>query len=327
MSLPALVKTWQHNVDNQTLALGGALLDNQTTLLGIKNALVGVGTNPWVVRYSCSSTVAGTAGDGVDRIAVATNWVWGNAGSAHSWIALRQTGIATNFELLISCEGVSATGVLLTIAVSPSAAFTGGTTTARPTATDEIVLLASATWGVVGADISQRWSVMQSTDGQSTRVILCNSGDIRGYWILEKPINVTTGWTNPSVCFVSGATNLASVANLTTSATATAIGRMRNGAICNVTMTCEGIGGAGPFPSDVFIGNIANEIDNAWMMLPIGIAGLTAGNRGRHGTLNDLWLGSTTVVSGDTYPNTGTNLFAQFGNLIVPWNGGGVHLS
>jgi hypothetical protein len=323
MALPTLSKTWQFNVNNAQAAQGTALADHRKLLRAIKNALIGFATNAWALRYSCNSTTAGTAGDGVDRWSSDTDLVWANAGTAHSWVVLRQTGIATNFEMLISCEAANGSGNTLTLVISPSAAFTGGSTTARPTATDEIVLISNVAWSGIGsADLSLRWSVMQSTDGQCTRVIICNSGAVSAYWIIDKPANPTTGWSNPSVLFAAAASP--TVAVLAGSA---APGRMRSGSTTgNVQMLCEG-NNVTLGPIDTTWGNIANEISSEWPMVPIAFASITVGVRGRHGTFQDLWFGSVSVSSGDTYPNDSSNQFAEFGCLILPWNGGSVNLT
>ena len=145
----------------------------------VKDALIAFASTPWTMRYSCNSVTAGAAGDGVDRITTNANLVWASAGSAHSWIVLRQTGIATNFELLLSCENAHASGTTLMIVVSPAAGFTGGTTTARPTATDEVVLNAAAVAWAASAVTALRWHLQQSTDGQCTRIITCAAGSIQ----------------------------------------------------------------------------------------------------------------------------------------------------
>lgn len=323
MALPTLTKTWQFNVNNAISALGSALADNRRLLRSIKNAMVGFGTNPWQVRYSCDSSTAGTAGDGVDRWAADANLVWATAGTAHSWIVLRQTGIATNFEILISCESSAPNGQIATIAVSFSAGFTGGSTTARPTATDEQVMLSAANWSGNNTDQATRWSVMQSTDGQCTRVIICVAGSVTAYWLFEKPANPTTGWSNPSVSFVVQATPT----TIALCASGATLGKMRNGSTTgNVVLLCEG-NRSFVIPDDTVYGNIANEIDSSWPMVPIAFESYTVGVRGRHGTLQDMWFGSTSISTGDTYPNDSSNQFVQFGNLILPWNGGGVNLT
>ncbi|HSX21505.1 MAG TPA: hypothetical protein VLE97_01870 [Gaiellaceae bacterium] len=323
MALPTLTKTWQFNVNNAIVALGSSLADNRRLLRSIKNAMVGFTTNPWTMRYSCDSVTAGTAGDGVDRWTADANLVWANAGSAHSWAVIRQTGIATNFELLLSCETAAGLGQILTAYISFSAGFTGGTTTARPTATDEQVLISAANWSGVSTDVASRWSVMQSTDGQCTRVIIASAGAATAYWLLEKPANPTTGWSNPSISLMIQNVPVFS----TLCAAASTAAKMRNGSTTgNVVFLCEG-NNTNLIPADTTFGTVANEIDSSWPMTPIAVASYTVGVRGRHGTLQDLWFGQASIATADTYPNDASNQFVQFGCLIFPWNGGGVNLT
>lgn len=83
----------------------------------------------------------------------------------------------------------------------------------------------------------------------------------------------------------------------------------------------------GTFPTNTNWGNIANEISGEWPMLPLGAIGVTSTIRGRHGTFQDLWTASGGANTGDTYPSGASNQFAQFGALILPWNGTAVQLS
>lgn len=316
MALPTLSKTWQFNVNNQTTAQGSVLADCRKTLRAIKNAMIGFATNPWTVRYSCDSVTAGTAGDGVDRWSADTKLVWANAGTAHSWIVLRQTGIGTTYELLISCE--NATPSNLTILTSISG-FSGGSTTARPTATDELTVASSLQW-IAGSDVSNRWSVMQSTDGQCTRILVGYSGIFATLIVLDKPNNPTTGWTTPN--FSALYSNGSGLTTVTTGifSTGAPSARSRIGSVNgSVSLTIEGIGNN--FATDTTIGNIANEVDSSWDMWPLGIACITSGARGRHGSLFDLWAISTVRASGDMIPADGSNQFAVFGNFVLPWNG------
>lgn len=323
MALPTLVKTWQFNVNNQVTTQATALITNQTQLLAIKNALIGFATNPWAVRYSCDSTVAGTAGDGVDRWASIANLVWAAAGTAHSWIILRQTGIATNYDLCIALEPTSGGGSTLVIVVSPSAGFTGGTTTARPTATDEIAFAPFA-WAN-SSNSSARWSVMQSTDGQCTRVMTAWSAAPQTFLMFDKPTNTSVGWSNPSVTAVVNNTGMTAY-NLVGGVTTNFKMRALSITGTQAYLTAEGVA-SNTIPTDIVFGNIANEIDGTWAMCPVGIVCTTSGIRGRHGTIQDLWLGSAARSSGDRYPASGTGLFAQFLGVILPWNGGPVSLS
>ena len=166
MALPVLAKTWQFQVNGTLPMLPGskALIQNTALVFAIKNGLVGFGTAPWVVRYSCNSVTAGTAGDGVDRWATVANLVWNNAGAAHSWMVLRQTGIHSTYEILLSLEPLSSTNLIV---AQSDVGFTGGTTTARPTATDEYILgTANMTPSIL---TTIRTHFMQSTDGAKSR--------------------------------------------------------------------------------------------------------------------------------------------------------------
>ena len=316
MALPTLSKTWQFNVNNQTTAQGTALADCRKTLRGIKDAMIGFATNPWTVRYSCDSVTAGTAGDGVDRWSADTNLVWANAGTAHSWIVLRQTGIGTTYELLISCENSTPSNLTLLTSIS---GFSGGSKTARPTATDELTIASSGQW-ISGGDVSNRWSVMQSTDGQCTRILVGYSGIFATLIVLDKPNNPTTGWSTPNfsaLYFANGGLNTNTTGVITT---IVPLARSRIGSTNgSVSLTIEGIGNN--FSTDTTIGNIANEVDSSWDMWPLGIACITSGARGRHGSLFDLWAVSTVRASGDMIPADGSNQFAVFGNFVLPWNG------
>jgi hypothetical protein len=330
MTLPVLGKTWQFVPNYAIAATGTALVTNRTILKAIKDFLTtdaaewvdnaNVATtaaNLWTVRYSCDSLVAGAAGDGVDRWDAITDLVWANAGVAHSWIVLRQATIGATAEILISCEGTSANGNIITLVTSASAGFTGGTTTVRPTATDEDVRLNNAAWGGVGsADTNVKLHVMKSTDGECWRVFCCNAGQANTSWILEKAVAFASAtWTNRLVTYVQGAAAATStLTNILLNTSASFGGR----GVSNMTLTMAGMAFAGA-QANVSI-TTANDLSSAWPFMPHQLVSATASNRGFHGYLNDVWFGSTTVATGSTYPTTGTqHQFAQLGSLILPW--------
>lgn len=317
MGLPTLSKTWQFNVNNQVTAQGSAIATNRKLLRGIKTALIGFGTLPWAVRYSCDSVAAGSAGDAVDRWDADTDLVWNTSGSAHSWIVLRQTGVSSTFELLISCEAASASGSNVTLVVSTSA-FSGGSTTARPTATDEVVLL-SGQWNS-SFDVAARYSVWQSTDGECTRVVVSQSSTTWGVWLIEKPANPSSSWTTPYVAMALYANTAATINTYLTGTESAGMARIRSGSTTGkCSLTVEGT--SAPIAWDTAFGNVANEISGAWDFWPVGFVCLTTGVRGRHGNFTDLFMGSGGVSTLDCYPNDGSNQFVQLFGLIHPWNG------
>lgn len=341
MPLPSLEKTWQYDVNNTVAASGTALTTERTVWLQIKNALLAFGTLPWTVRYSCNSTVAGAAGDGVDRWAAITDLVWQTAdtGTARSWIVLRNTD---GMEILIECRNTSTTiGKGCRIVVSPSAHFTGGTTTTRPTATDEMILTSGAdsTNGCVGfgnigsaTDRSWVWHMLHSTDGLVTMVVICSGGTCGGFWYIGRASQPVTGWTNPQVAGVWG--DNSSPGNM--SGYETMLDRVQSDAsdlkaqgrfptqnapfFCtSLAMGSGATGGCEPAGRNILV---ANEITNEWELPQVGIGCQTSGSRGMaHGRLFDVRWISTQRANADDLPAAGTRTRAVFGNLVIPWDG------
>lgn len=306
MALPVLSKTWQFNVNNAQAALGSSGLDNRSLMLAYKNAMIGFGTNPWTVKYSCSSTVAGTAGDGVDRWATVANVVNANSGVAHSWIVLAQTGLSSTFQVCIDYNNGTAAASSASIIFSAAAGFTGGTTTARPTATDEQAVLSNAAWINNNADAAFRWHAMQSTDGQCTRIFSFIAGAIQNVLIFEKFTNATGG--SPGATN-GGALNIfLTLANFNNMGTWT----RQNGTNVNTSMAYESVSNL----------SIASEVSGAFDIFPMACTSTTTvGTRGRLGTFQDIWIGSSGVATGDSYPASGTTgQFVQVGQIIMPWN-------
>jgi hypothetical protein len=324
MSLPTVVKTWQKNVNNLQAAQGSSLLDNTLAIWNIKQALLGFGT-PLVMDYSCNSVTAGTKADGVDRITTAANIVRAAGAGAHSWFVLKMTGIHTNAEILFDFNLAAGNGSAALISVSTTVGFTGGSTTVSPTASDQVQInTVTNLFTSLSTDLAVRWSVWLSTDLQSFRVIMAAAGNVISAWLVDVPTNVVTGWSNPWFGFIQQ--NAPIISTLCSSSGATGI-RSRIGSTNAVMLLlCEG--STSLLPADASIGQIANEISSEWFFAPIGVGSQTVGVRGRHGSVIDAWFGSNAIASGDSYPATGTTgQFAQFGNLILPWNNGAVNLS
>lgn len=328
MSLPVLSKTWEFIPNYNQAATGVILTTNRTILKWLVDNMTTNTATLWVnasnspvtpsglatVRYSCDSVVAGSAGDGVNRWDSLTDLVWANAGSAHSWIVLR---LFDNAELLISCESSAVNGQNLFVATSPNAGFTGGTTTAKPTATDQSVIVNSTTWGgVVNTDQTVKMHLIKSTDGQCWRFLLGNTGTIGTFWCIEKAVQFNaTAWANSMTMFGLGGSpnsNVITNGNLNTNALFLGYGASAMTMYLGMMYYASGL-------SNVNIVS-ANDLSSNWPFLPQMLFSATASNRGAHGYLSDVWYGSTTTATGASFPLTGTqHQFAQFGSLILPW--------
>lgn len=338
MTTPALTRTWQFQVNTNTPATGAALGCNQALMFALKEALKGNGawtdsaggavasSGNWVVSYSCDSVAAGAAGDGVDRWAAAANLVWNGGANPRSWIVLRQSGIASGFEVCIYLNSVSPQQA--TVVVSPSAGFTGGTTTTRPSATDEIVLLNTANYGGPSVNAASYLHVLKTADGSAARIAICRNGQIAGFWFFELPGAPLAGWANPSVsCVLTGdagasPTTICTLANLSNAASVW--GYTQNPVAHYLTGLCTRA-------HSMLASNqtVASDISGEYPFFEQGIYSETVYGRGRNGMLVDSWWGLAALADSDTYPLASRD-FVQLGDVIWPWDksapnfGGGV---
>ena len=195
MAIPARTRTYAFNVNQTFRSTGVALSDAQRLMRALKNSLKALGASAWTVRYSCDSSVAGTVGDGVDRWSADAALVWG--ATARSWIVLRQTGSGANFEVCIDLN--SATTTNATIVVSFATSFSGGSTTARPTAVDEKVLISAAAWHSIPASTNHQLHIMVGDDGKVTKFFFTATNVVRGYVDLSVAEGVISQWLNPWV--------------------------------------------------------------------------------------------------------------------------------
>jgi hypothetical protein len=323
MALPTLSKTWQFDI-NQDINYSTNLGTAQAAMFAIKESFIGFASNPWTVISSSNGTTASAADNWASSADL--TWTYAASGAVRSWIVLEQDGISAGFQICIHLFRNSTNSNIqqfIEIVVSPATGFTGGTTTARPTAADEQIVAdvsvtgAGGLWGIANA-VGHRLHVMQSTDGQCTRVIMTQdtTGTPVAFWLFDRAKNPVTGWTIPWVACVSGSsgTSVTSHPVLNDAATRT---RAVGASLMTLFFTCEG------YTSAMITENqtVANSLDGSWPMAPIGLYSATASNVGRHGELFDLWYGATTRANGDQYPSTGTLYqFTQFDELILPWD-------
>lgn len=320
MPLPTLAKSWQFDVNAVRPAPDTNLANYQNILFGIKTSLKAFSSG-WTVVGSSNSVAA--ALDGVDRWTLPTNLVWHNAGVAHSWIVLKQTGLAANFQLLIDCDSNGAgagAASNLRLVVSYSAGFTGGSTTTRPTATDEHQIQVGAWCTGSGIPFHSAVHVMQSTDGQSTRVVVCRSNFVSTFWAFERVSSPSAGWAVPVVSLIRGAPNTTSDAPTYAVFNDAANGFFRHGST-NYTGYVTSEGSITSMLGEQ-LNLYPNDIDGFWPFFPMGFASTTTGARGRHGAFTDMYWGVQDVlVTGTTFPASGTKQWVQFAHFVLPWNG------
>jgi hypothetical protein len=334
MALPTLEKSWNFDVNN---AINTANIVNNVKqeTLDLKNVMVTAG---WTVRGSCDGAGGYGNDDDTDRWADTGDIVTAAAGSNHSWCVLQNDSwAARGYHLFVLLENRSASGsypAALRISIAQDH-YTGGTATAAPTSTSEVQIHApgssEATQFFCDNTTQIVWHAMWDDDGECFRWILCQSSKAVACLIIETVKNPLMDATD---AYVAGARGWGLV-TAGTDKTTLALFNTITGFLSYVSghglvyyyATAEfcgsGTGGTGVLS----FFSTANPSDgNAWPILPIGLVTVTNPTYayGRNGELFDLWWGSTTVITGDTYgASAGVDdfQFVQFGNMIFPWDG------
>jgi len=348
MALPALIKTYEFDLNNaiagDSTQVGGIIdgtNDRKSLLLGIKNALIdgATFTVPWTVVGSSNASAAGL--DGVDRWNTIADlaWVLGTdsspASAAHSWIVLAHAALGV--ELLLACQNTSSGDGASLCAYLSVTGFTGGSATARPTASDEAMLrdgssTTSGSWSgsALGSARNWKWHVMASDDGEVWNVLIYLSNILMGFWRFEVPTNPPGNWLSPVVAMILGA-NLESVHADDDAFTGTSGGSFVLGMESDRRQVdCGGVialswgwnGGVGY--------QTLNSLPatGAPLLWPIWWFAESDAMRGRLGQATDLWHVQSTVGGsvGDTYPSNAATpqflvLSGTLGGFIVPWDG------
>jgi len=198
-----LAKTWTKYDDNLNDSSLTLVEDqNREMLLRIKNRLVS----------SCGAVVVsssdGTTADASDNWSVYTDLVFNTSGSAHSWIVLQFDSIHSGYQICIDCNETAVTTEQCTALMSGAAGFTGGTTTNRPTATDEITLINGTYWGgwtIADSSSSRRaWSLITSSDNTVVFVLTHFTNSPLGFWIFAKPAGAPAGNSTPGIAYMIG---------------------------------------------------------------------------------------------------------------------------
>ena len=306
--------TWQFTALNFSVAAAGnALTEHKNVLLRLKNSFIGFAQNPWTVKGSSNSSAAGM--DQVDRWSTTSDIVFNNSGSGHSWIVLGQTGMGVGFQLMIACNLSDSWGRYISVFYSPNAGFTGGSTTARPTATDEAPILEFASF-LHGTSSSYSFKVhtLMTTTGSNTRFIVYYNGNPISFLQIEKLSPVRTGVTYPFVCnWLAGSTADRMTANIY------CICNMSGCPTGGITLVKPLIPASTGVPDPVYI-VAANPISGEWPVWPILVEDT---NRRSHlGTIPDLWIGSVTKTNADGYPaSPAQRVWQHYSDLILPTDG------
>jgi hypothetical protein len=286
----------------------------------------------WTTDSSCDASVAGAAGDNVDRWITNTDVSWDTSGSAHSWKVLVSSdffGVGQPLYVLFDCSEASSATRNGTIGVwLAQSSFTGGTTTNRPTSVDEHQILAedgtdtTASWqGVDSSGILAKVLHMEvEENGSIFRVQICNGGFCEAYWDLFLVTDPPAGWSRPVVMSIMSS-------DVATDNNTWAVLHNANAAYLGFDSIL------GPFVSFASMSGWSsserpivdlpgNSFDSTFVPGPIILVGSGVVLDGTLTVIPDTWWGSNVNSTGDHASDDAGNLrqFVQMGEFAIEWN-------
>jgi hypothetical protein len=266
--------------------------------------------------------------DSVDRWTTADS-VTGKYGAPYdgyfSWIVLEQAAMSTGgYQILLSPEMYDANNNWpIYIRESYGGLYTGGSSTAKPTAVDEVPLLESSpslnnqVLTVLG-NYTRGVTVLASTDGLCTRNLFSSAAgtvlfvmsfervqDARAWW--DKP--VLSGGCRPTYADWNGLA-LSNVKLLT-----------RGGNTIGIPtyLSADGFGTAGAAGKQAFLAG--PDPNGNWMCSPVGVVGTSGGAMGYVGRMADAYWVHENMANGDYYPDDGTMKWVVFGDIMHAGDG------
>ncbi len=311
---PVTERAWRWVRNDVLAAQGSATATAKALALRAKALLTGLAYNPYGIAGSSDSVTA--AMDGVDRLIDPTKIVFASSG-VHSWCVYRQG--ATGMQW---CWDWNTTGANKATLVVSLAGFSGGSITARPTASDERVLINAAEW-TCATDVQQVSQVLHTTDGLQTILLVCQGGDAKTMIVLGKAVDTVSGWTTP--CFAFAAAN----SSASSGSHATEWARLFQGPGLKswgptgamdllVSSHSDRVAANGSRPSCVEA-DIVDPLTGKYPAQPMALVSTTSGMRGRHGRLPDLWFAAPSAPNGFF---NGNPQFLKVGDYVIPWGGG-----
>lgn len=352
MSLPTIVKSWGHRQDYRVANPGTVQNQNKDLFLALLATLKGSGLVQYANGgggaaftgnvYSCKGSSNGSAAgnnDNTDRISARADIVHAASGTAHSWWVGRVTltGVTgfTYAEILVDFNIVDANSAAVAVYGSlvgfgAANGGTDGTTTNRPTATDEFAMGTNATtaaqWLPTTASGDYLLNVSMSGDGQIMRCYVKAGTDAEIAMALEfeKLSDPDPGWNKPFVGRQFRATG--GVNKYTVASADYASGNyygMRNGG-GRFIATCLVLSPAN-VSTNRALGNV-NTGSNAYNGGPdnteITMATIDASHQGGRGKRFDAWWMPTTFTDSNTYPTSApAKTHRVSGNMLLPNNG------
>lgn len=312
MALPTLEKTWQFNVNQISTTTGVANDDHRKMWFLIKQTLTGFASNPWTVaRSSNAVTVANS-----DLWLTLADVVPGN--SNRSWIVFQQSAMGGGggpFQFLVELYNNNGVGYG-NVYLSSGVGFTGGTISARPTASDEVVITGNNAIITPNTARNLIVSCEMSSSGDSTRLLVFGGGVCALMYLFETVSDSLL--TYKGITYMTTGGNVPTAASHIASSSYPWYGKRTN--------NYSAMLGTEVYNSSTTVvaanGGAISDITGAYAIAPLSAHSETVGAKGRIGRVADLWMGSAAIPTGSTYPTSPNDKeFLQVNQFIFPWDG------
>lgn len=316
MALPSVTKTYTYNINNAVTAGASVDANFKDFWYNFKAALVAGG---WTVRSSSNATTANTS----DNWTSTASLTWSNGG-ARSWIVLRHPVCLWDLCIDLNSGGVSSANC--TISISRGGFSTAGlVTNATPATTlgdgQTLATTAGQAWGATQQNFV--WHYIRSTDGEVQRYIVCVADVPVWALFMDVPQSPASGWnptTTPPGCVLYMNANAVSNAIGTTAYTGTpTVTRIGSSSGSAVPLYLAAMSYGGTLLVSGL--QVPNDMTGEYPLVSLGYVSNTSPYRGQVATPYDMWFGVSNLLTGSTYPADNSRQFAQFGLIVLPWNG------
>jgi len=308
------IKTWAHtNISvpdgsgpTPTGSQGNQDIGNRQLMWEIKEVLIA--GNWTVISSSGWNGVDFTAGAG-DNWTAASNVNWTISGE-HGWIVLQNNAIATGFQILIDLTSSETATEFMDMWVSYASGFTGGSASARPSATDEWMSVNNAQWQSSAAD-NRGASCFLSSDGECSRIVTSwNSSNIK-LWAFEKFASPNPIWVRPALAIAAQNADSGTLSSENIPIE-TPVG------VLNGFFTSSSNGGGSGINTS-FLDGV--DVGGNWVAPPVGLASKQTSFSGLMARLFDLWFVPSSLADGDYVPSGGSRQYVVLDNLLMPSDG------
>ena len=143
--------------------------------------------------------------DNIDRWLTVADVIYGMGN--HSWIVLEFPNVSPNGHFQVLLDWDVSYSYNMYMYISPSGSFFGGTSSVRPTASDEKAIMSNATWSSAADATTRTAYVCASTDGQCIRMHHGYNRLQNGCWAFERVKNPYAGWTEPWMVWSANGAN------------------------------------------------------------------------------------------------------------------------